>query len=45
MSLGSLLAVRAGYSGRNWTYGFRLLGIDVAFAGETAQLLTNVIKF
>lgn len=45
MSFGSLLALRAGYSGRNWTYGCRVLGIDLAFEGRTAQLLTNIIKF
>lgn len=45
MNFGSLFALRAGYSGSNWTYGFRLLGIDLAFEGRTAQLLTNIIRF
>lgn len=44
-SLGSLFALRAGYSGQNWTYGLKLLGINVAFSGGAAQLLTNAIKF
>lgn len=43
--LGSLFALRAGYSGQNWTYGFKVLGINMAFQGKSAQLLTNVIKF
>jgi hypothetical protein len=42
---GSALALRAGYSGQNWTYGLRVFGINAAFQGRTAQLLTNLIKF
>jgi hypothetical protein len=44
-NIGSALALRAGYSGQNWTYGLKALGINVAFKGRTAQLLTNLIKF
>lgn len=45
MALGKLFALRAGYSGQNWTYGVKVLGINMAFQGRTAQLLANTIKF
>ena len=43
--LTSFLTARAGYSGQNWTYGVGLLGVDFAFDGRTAQMLSHVLKF
>ena len=43
--LGSLFALRAGYAGSSWAYGVKVLGLNLAFAGRTAQLLSNVLKF
>ncbi len=45
VNMGSSFALRAGYSGQNWTYGVKVLGINMAFQGRTAQLLMNAIKF
>lgn len=43
--LGRLFALRAGYSGSKWTYGAELLGLNIAWSGRSAQLLSNVLKF
>ncbi|MGC8861896.1 MAG: conjugal transfer protein TraF [Armatimonadota bacterium] len=43
--LGRLFAARVGYSGSQWTTGIEVLGINIAWAGRTAQFLTNVLKF
>lgn len=43
--LGRLFAVRAGYSGKEWTYGAELLGLNIAWSGRSAQLLSNVLRF
>jgi hypothetical protein len=43
--LGRLFALRAGYSGKEWTYGAELLGLNIAWSGRSAQLLSNVLRF
>lgn len=43
--LGRLFAARAGYSGSKWTYGAQVFGLNVSWAGRSAQLLANVLKF
>jgi len=43
--LGRLFAARAGYSGSRWTSGIEIFGINIAWAGRTAQLLSNVLRF
>jgi hypothetical protein len=43
--LGRMFAARAGYSGSQWTTGFELLGLNISWAGRSAQLLSNVLKF
>ncbi|MGQ9580017.1 MAG: hypothetical protein ACUVT8_03625, partial [Armatimonadota bacterium] len=43
--MGRLFAIRAGYSGSKWTYGAELLGLNIAWSGRSAQLLSNVLKF
>lgn len=43
--LGKFAAVRAGYSSRTWTYGVEVMGLNLAWAGKSAQLLSNVLKF
>lgn len=43
--LGRFMALRAGYSGSKWTYGLGIFGINFAWAGKSAQLLSNVLKF
>ncbi len=45
LRLGRFLSARAGYSGSNWTYGIGVFGINLAWAGDSAQLITNVLKF
>jgi len=45
LRLGKFAAVRAGYSSRTWTYGVEVLGLNLAWAGKSAQLLSNVLKF
>lgn len=45
LRLGRLFALRAGYSGSKWTYGAELLGLNIAWSGRSAQLLSNVLKF
>lgn len=43
--LGRMFAVRAGYSGSKWTYGTELFGVNVSWAGRSAQMLANILKF
>ena len=43
--LGRMFAARAGYSGSTWTYGAEVLGLNIAWAGRSAQLLSNILKF
>lgn len=43
--LGNFVAARAGYSGKRWTYGFGVFGINVAFTGKSAQFISNAIRF
>ncbi len=45
LRLGRFAALRAGYSSRTWTYGIEVFGLNLAWAGKSAQLLTNVLKF
>lgn len=45
LKFGKYLSLRTGYSGSNWTYGIGIFGINLAWEGSSAQLLTNIIKF
>ncbi len=38
-------AARAGYGGKSFTYGVDLFGLNLAFAGKTPKLLTQVLRF
>lgn len=43
--LGSLFAVRAGYTGQGIAYGVELFGLNLAFAPKTPRLLSHIIRF
>ncbi|MHB9036173.1 MAG: hypothetical protein ACYC64_05870 [Armatimonadota bacterium] len=45
LNLTRKLALRAGYSGNSFTYGFGLFGMNFAFSGDAPNLISRALRF